>query len=74
MHSVYGVWLGWAMAAIYMGGRIPQIVLNVSVTFPIGDLCICLGRLIRFLTVSLFFSNQIKRGSVEVAFAFDSVI
>ncbi|KAL5715124.1 hypothetical protein ACHQM5_016994 [Ranunculus cassubicifolius] len=29
-HSVYGVWLGWMMAAIYMGGRIPQIVLNIK--------------------------------------------
>lgn len=29
-HTVYGQWLGWLMAAIYMGGRIPQIVLNVS--------------------------------------------
>jgi len=27
--SVLGQWLGWMMAAIYMGGRIPQIVLNV---------------------------------------------
>ncbi|KAM0022474.1 hypothetical protein Hdeb2414_s0023g00628981 [Helianthus debilis subsp. tardiflorus] len=26
--SNYGQWLGWLMAAIYMGGRIPQIVLN----------------------------------------------
>lgn len=30
VHSVCGVWLGWAMAAIYMGGRIPQIVLNIK--------------------------------------------
>lgn len=29
-HSVFGQWLGWLMAAIYMGGRIPQICLNVS--------------------------------------------
>ncbi|KAI7729064.1 hypothetical protein M8C21_004331, partial [Ambrosia artemisiifolia] len=28
--SVYGQWLGWMMAAIYMGGRIPQIVLNIK--------------------------------------------
>ncbi|KAL3723875.1 hypothetical protein ACJRO7_035964 [Eucalyptus globulus] len=28
-HSVFGQWLGWLMAAIYMGGRIPQIWLNV---------------------------------------------
>lgn len=28
--NVYGQCLGWMMAAIYMGGRIPQIVLNVS--------------------------------------------
>ncbi|KAK2987484.1 hypothetical protein RJ640_012143, partial [Escallonia rubra] len=27
-HNVYGQWLGWMMAAIYMGGRIPQICLN----------------------------------------------
>ncbi|KAL3723874.1 hypothetical protein ACJRO7_035964 [Eucalyptus globulus] len=27
-HSVFGQWLGWLMAAIYMGGRIPQIWLN----------------------------------------------
>jgi hypothetical protein len=30
-HSAFGQWLGWLMAAIYMGGRIPQIWLNVSV-------------------------------------------
>ncbi|XP_023736229.1 uncharacterized protein LOC111884131 [Lactuca sativa] len=28
--TVYGQWLGWMMAAIYMGGRIPQIVLNIK--------------------------------------------
>ncbi|XP_058228565.1 probable vacuolar amino acid transporter YPQ1 isoform X1 [Rhododendron vialii] len=28
--NVYGQWLGWMMAAIYMGGRIPQIVLNIK--------------------------------------------
>ncbi|THG22890.1 hypothetical protein TEA_025374 [Camellia sinensis var. sinensis] len=27
-NNVYGQWLGWMMAAIYMGGRIPQIWLN----------------------------------------------
>lgn len=33
-HSmVYGQWLGWMMTAIYMGGRIPQIWLNVSPNF-----------------------------------------
>nr|KAJ0204930.1 hypothetical protein LSAT_V11C500245620 [Lactuca sativa] len=26
--AMYGQWLGWMMAAIYMGGRIPQIALN----------------------------------------------
>ncbi|KAK9136409.1 hypothetical protein Syun_015739 [Stephania yunnanensis] len=29
-HGVLGVWLGWMMAAIYMGGRIPQIWLNIK--------------------------------------------
>nr|XP_043631640.1 probable vacuolar amino acid transporter YPQ3 [Erigeron canadensis] len=29
-HTVYGQCLGWIMAAIYMGGRIPQIVLNIK--------------------------------------------
>ncbi|MFS7974081.1 hypothetical protein Hanom_Chr09g00864331 [Helianthus anomalus] len=29
-NTVYGQWLGWMMAAIYMGGRIPQIVLNIK--------------------------------------------
>ncbi|KAL1188876.1 hypothetical protein V5N11_000992 [Cardamine amara subsp. amara] len=29
-HSVLGQWLGWLMAAIYMGGRIPQIWLNIK--------------------------------------------
>ncbi|KAJ4844875.1 hypothetical protein Tsubulata_004370 [Turnera subulata] len=29
-HSVSGQWLGWLMAAIYMGGRIPQIWLNIK--------------------------------------------
>ncbi|KAJ9562223.1 hypothetical protein OSB04_007383 [Centaurea solstitialis] len=28
--AVFGQWLGWMMAAIYMGGRIPQIVLNIK--------------------------------------------
>lgn len=28
--TVYGQFLGWMMAAIYMGGRIPQIVLNIK--------------------------------------------
>ncbi|KAI3452114.1 hypothetical protein Pfo_008779 [Paulownia fortunei] len=28
--SVYGQWLGWMMAAIYMGGRLPQIWLNIK--------------------------------------------
>lgn len=27
--NAYGQGLGWLMAAIYMGGRIPQICLNV---------------------------------------------
>ncbi|GMI68882.1 hypothetical protein like AT4G36850 [Hibiscus trionum] len=29
-HSGLGQWLGWLMAAIYMGGRIPQIWLNIK--------------------------------------------
>ncbi|XP_031115049.1 probable vacuolar amino acid transporter YPQ1 isoform X2 [Ipomoea triloba] len=29
-HSSFGQWLGWMMAAIYMGGRIPQIWLNIK--------------------------------------------
>ncbi|KAK1410243.1 hypothetical protein QVD17_36778 [Tagetes erecta] len=29
-HTFLGQWLGWLMAAIYMGGRIPQIVLNIK--------------------------------------------
>lgn len=29
-HTVYGQWLGWMMAAIYMGGRLPQIWLNIK--------------------------------------------
>ncbi|KAF3439031.1 hypothetical protein FNV43_RR17306 [Rhamnella rubrinervis] len=28
--TVYGQWLGWMMAAIYMGGRLPQIWLNIK--------------------------------------------
>lgn len=28
--NTYGLLLGWIMAAIYMGGRLPQIYLNVS--------------------------------------------
>ena len=27
--SALGTWLGWLMAAIYMGGRLPQICLNI---------------------------------------------
>ncbi|CAE6186410.1 unnamed protein product [Arabidopsis arenosa] len=27
--SNIGMWLGWAMAAIYMGGRLPQICMNI---------------------------------------------
>lgn len=29
-HSAVGQWLGWLMAAIYMGGRIPQIIWNIK--------------------------------------------
>lgn len=29
-HSAFGQWLGWLMAAIYMGGRLPQIWLNIK--------------------------------------------
>ncbi|RDX85682.1 Lysosomal amino acid transporter 1, partial [Mucuna pruriens] len=29
-HSTFGQWLGWLMAAIYIGGRIPQIWLNIK--------------------------------------------
>ncbi|XP_057530248.1 probable vacuolar amino acid transporter YPQ3 isoform X1 [Amaranthus tricolor] len=29
-HSAVGQWLGWMMAAIYMGGRIPQILWNIK--------------------------------------------
>ncbi|KAK9669926.1 hypothetical protein RND81_13G164400 [Saponaria officinalis] len=29
-HTAVGQWLGWLMAAIYMGGRVPQIVLNIK--------------------------------------------
>ncbi|XP_021672118.2 probable vacuolar amino acid transporter YPQ1 isoform X2 [Hevea brasiliensis] len=29
-HNAFGQWLGWLMAAIYMGGRIPQIWLNIK--------------------------------------------
>ncbi|KAJ8431579.1 hypothetical protein Cgig2_025621 [Carnegiea gigantea] len=32
-HNAFGQWLGWLMAAIYMGGRIPQIVLNIIMQF-----------------------------------------
>ncbi|KAK3030511.1 hypothetical protein RJ639_039541, partial [Escallonia herrerae] len=28
--TAYGQWLGWLMAAIYMGGRLPQIWLNIK--------------------------------------------
>ncbi|KAL9172532.1 hypothetical protein ABFS82_03G054200 [Erythranthe guttata] len=28
--NAYGQWLGWLMAVIYMGGRIPQIWLNIK--------------------------------------------
>ncbi|KAL1369667.1 hypothetical protein AAHE18_01G004600 [Arachis hypogaea] len=30
VHSALGQWLGWLMAAIYMGGRLPQIWLNIK--------------------------------------------
>ncbi|KAI3462813.1 hypothetical protein Pfo_019476 [Paulownia fortunei] len=30
IESAYGQWLGWVMAAIYMGGRLPQIWLNIK--------------------------------------------
>lgn len=29
-HNVLGQWLGWLMAVIYMGGRLPQIYLNIE--------------------------------------------
>ncbi|KAL2348465.1 hypothetical protein Fmac_002465 [Flemingia macrophylla] len=30
VHSALGQWLGWLMAVIYMGGRLPQIWLNIK--------------------------------------------
>ena len=33
--SIVGTWLGWVMAAIYMGGRLPQILKNVTSQRPI---------------------------------------
>ncbi|KAH1157863.1 hypothetical protein AAZX31_11G062000 [Glycine max] len=30
MHTALGQWLGWLMAVIYMGGRLPQIWLNIK--------------------------------------------
>jgi len=32
--SPVGTWLGWIMAAIYMGGRLPQIWKNVRFQKP----------------------------------------
>ncbi|XP_027346047.1 uncharacterized protein LOC113857929 isoform X1 [Abrus precatorius] len=29
-HSTFGQWLGWLMAAIYIGGRLPQIWMNIK--------------------------------------------
>lgn len=29
-NNAFGQWLGWMMAAIYMGGRLPQIWLNIK--------------------------------------------
>ncbi|KAL2333668.1 hypothetical protein Fmac_014881 [Flemingia macrophylla] len=29
-HSVFGQWLGWLMAVIYISGRVPQIWLNIK--------------------------------------------
>lgn len=34
--SLIGHFLGWGMAAIYIGGRIPQIFLNVSFTIEVA--------------------------------------
>ena len=35
--SLLGTYLGWLMAAIYMGGRLPQIYLNVRSQNPLSN-------------------------------------
>lgn len=81
-HSmVYGQWLGWMMTAIYMGGRIPQIWLNVSPTNFVSWALFCLAIFAARTLIYMPFSSlvvfiyseiccllfyQIKRGSVEV--------
>lgn len=72
MHSALGQWLGWLMAAIYTGGRLPQIWLNVCAhfSFLFPNLLIAFYFLCQIITdkVVYIIIGQIKRGSVEVIF------
>lgn len=77
MHSALGQSLGWLMAVIYMGGRLPQIWLNVN-----SQLFLLRPSILHFFCSSILFfcalitdkvvdyviTGQIKRGSVEVIF------
>lgn len=51
-HSI-GTYLGWAMAVIYMGGRLPQICLNVSYIFLMFRLEILLIKILVSLSHNL---------------------
>lgn len=77
-NDVVGQCLGWMMAAIYMGGRIPQIYLNVSRELKLKFksnvyMFILFCRFSSYSFIILAVANatfefiaQIKRGSVEV--------
>ncbi|KAA0045876.1 putative vacuolar amino acid transporter YPQ1 [Cucumis melo var. makuwa] len=60
-HSGFGQLLGWLMAAIYMGGRLPQIWLNVGIQ--VSKLIVVL--LLLYYSNLFILFGQIKRGSVE---------
>lgn len=65
--SGIGSYLGWAMAAIYMGGRLPQICLNVRFPFSIFILIHGLAAIFSILQTeqSFFFSFHLP-GSVLI--------
>ncbi|KAE8685381.1 hypothetical protein F3Y22_tig00111098pilonHSYRG00011 [Hibiscus syriacus] len=74
-HSALGQWLGWLMAAVYMGGRIPRIWLNIKRGSVEGlnphvhlctdsQFCLC-GKVGSVSDLSIYFTHRSKNQNVE---------
>ncbi|KAL4570137.1 hypothetical protein LXL04_025788 [Taraxacum kok-saghyz] len=61
-----GTFLGWGMAAIYMGGRFPQIFLNVKIK-PFIKIYLKKQKKLYFCSLNMFIFGcvQIRRGHVQ---------